>query len=81
MLTHTDLDSPALLQYWAADFTATNAATDWDGAREFATLREALRFAMTEEAPPGKEPYILADSGFILEPEMLQGLLDSLQGP
>jgi hypothetical protein len=36
---------------------------------------------MTEGAPAGKEPFIQADSGFILDPTTLQGLFESLQGP
>ena len=74
MLTPTDLDSPAKLQYWATDLSMTSSATDWDGARGFGTLREAVQFVIEEEPEGGKQPYILAASGFILTPEMLPGL-------
>jgi hypothetical protein len=81
MLTPTDLDSPAKLQYWATDLSMTSSATDWDGARGFGTLREAVQFAIEEEPEGGKQPYILAASGFILTPEMLPGLWETLREP
>lgn len=81
MLTSDDLDGPAQLQYWATDLTMTNAATDWEEAREFGTLREALQFAIEETPEPGKEPYILTVSGFILTPAMLPGLWETLREP
>jgi hypothetical protein len=81
MLTPDDLDGPAQLQYWATDLTMTSSATDWEGAREFSTLREALQFAIEEMPEPGKEPYILTVSGFILTPAMLPGLWETLREP
>jgi hypothetical protein len=54
MLTPTNLDSPAKLQYWATDLSMTSSATDWDGARGFGTLREAVQFAIEEEPEGGQ---------------------------
>jgi len=81
MLKPTDLDAPTRLQYWATDLSSTSTGTDWEGAREFATLREALQFAMEEAPEAGKEPYLLAESGLILTPEMLPGLWETLREP
>jgi hypothetical protein len=36
---------------------------------------------MTAETPAGQAPFIRASSGFVLRPEMLEGLWSSLQGP
>jgi len=81
MITAADLDAPARLQYGAADLTADADALDWERAQSFGSLREAVQFAMNEDAPAGKEPYIQADSGCVLDPKILQGLFESLQGP
>jgi hypothetical protein len=78
MLTPSDLDAPARLRYGPPGSTHD---VDWSGAREFASLREALHVAMTEEAPAGQEPFIRTGSGTILGQSTLQGLFDSLQGP
>ena len=80
MLTDADLNGPAHLAYEPAAGTA-DGQIDWDQARPFASLREALHWAMTAEAPPGKEAFIRASSGAVLRPEMLDGLWSSLQGP
>ena len=45
----------------------------------YVSLREASQFAIEEEPQSGKEPYILTDSGFILTPEMLPGLWETLR--
>ena len=80
MLTNTDLDAPARVQYWNAA-SETDEPTGWSEAQAFPTLREALHVVMTQEAPAGKAPFIRAESGFTLRPEMLDGLFASLQGP
>jgi hypothetical protein len=80
MLTPTDLDGPARLQYATAGQDTADPG-GWSQAREFASLREALHLAMAEEAPPGKAPFIRAESGLVLGPAMLEGLWTSLQGP
>jgi hypothetical protein len=81
MLTPTDLDAPARLRYRPADLTTPVTEGDWEGSTTFGTLREAIQFAMTEDAPAGQEPMIRAESGLVLDPAMLQGIFDSLQGP
>jgi hypothetical protein len=81
MLTEADLNGPARLLYEPAGSEVADAQIDWTDARDFASLREALHWAMTEEAPAGKLAYIRASSGFVLRPEMLEGLWSSLQGP
>ncbi|KAA2241041.1 hypothetical protein [Salinarimonas soli] len=81
MLTPTDLAAPARLQYRAADLSDPPADADWAASQSFGSLREAVQYAMTEEAPAGKEPFIRADSGYVLDPTTLQGLFESLQGP
>jgi len=81
MLTEQDLNAPAVLQYETTGSAIGDREVGWDDAREFASLREALHWASTAEAPAGQEAYIRTASGFIVRPEMLQGLLSSLQGP
>lgn len=81
MFASDDLKLPARLQYWATDLSMTSSATDWEGARSFGTLREAIQFAVEEEPEPGKQPFILTTSGFILTPEMLPGLWQTLHLP
>jgi hypothetical protein len=81
MLTETDLDAPAQLQYEPAGVDLTDAQISWTDAREFPSLREALHWAMTEEPPSGKAAFIRAASGFVLRPAMLEGLWASLTGP
>ena len=80
MLTSTDLDAPARLLYWTAA-GETDAPSGWAEAERVPTLREAIHRAMTQDPPAGKAPFIQAQSGFTLRPEMLEGLFASLQGP
>ncbi len=81
MLTEAELNSPAQLQYGPADADAAGDPISWENARAFTSLREALHVTMTEEAPPGQVAYIRAESGHILQPEVLEQLWSSLQGP
>ncbi len=81
MLTPADMSAPARLRYRPADLAAAADGDDWEGAMTFGSLREAVQFAMTEDAPAGQEPVIRAESGQVLDPGMLQGIFDSLQGP
>ena len=80
MVKTQDLDAPAKLQYAAAG-RADARLPDWGDARDFASLREAVHVAMTEDPPAGKEPFILTGSGAVLAPATLEVLFDSLQGP
>ena len=79
MLSDADLKAPARLRYQPA--AVGEGQIDWNGAREFPSLREAIHWAMTEEAPAGQEAFIQASSGTVLRPEMLDSLWSSLQGP
>lgn len=81
MLTEADLDAPAQLHYGPAAVELADSQIDWSDARAFASLREALHWAMTAETPAGRAAFIRASSGFVLRPEMLEGLWSSLQGP
>ncbi|HYF57107.1 MAG TPA: hypothetical protein VEA41_22845 [Salinarimonas sp.] len=81
MITPTDLGAPARLRYRPADATDPEGVADWEGAMSFGSLREAIQFAMAEDAPAGQEPVIRAESGQVLDPTMLQGIFSSLQGP
>jgi hypothetical protein len=81
MLTEADLKSPALLRYETIGALAAETPDTWIGAREFASLREAVHWAMNAEAPAGKHAVIRAASGFVLRPDMLEEIWASLQGP
>ncbi len=81
MLTDADLNAPAHLAYEPAGSDLAEKQIDWGEAHPFASLREALHWAMTAEVPAGKDAFIRTSSGFVLRPEMLDGLWSSLQGP
>jgi hypothetical protein len=81
MLTQADLNAPAKLHYETVGASKGGAQRDWSGAREFPSLREAVHFAMNEEAPAGKHAVILAASGHVLEPDVLDEIWASVQGP
>jgi hypothetical protein len=81
MLTENDLNAPAVLQYETAGSSIEDGQVDWSDAQEFASLREALHWVVTTDAPAGQEAYIRAASGMVVRPEMLEGLWASLQGP
>jgi hypothetical protein len=80
MLTEEDLGAPALLHYEPADGQGA-AQRNWDEAREFPSLREAVHWAMNEEAPAGTHAVIRASSGYVLEPQLLEEIWASVQGP
>ncbi|MGO4705731.1 hypothetical protein AB4072_08140 [Microvirga sp. 2MCAF38] len=81
MLTKTDLDEPARLQYETVGTRVDESGLDWNQAKTFTSLREAVHWAMTTEAPAGQHAVIRAASGLILNPDMLEGIWSSLQGP
>jgi hypothetical protein len=81
MLTETDLNAPAHLAYRPAGGGAAGGAIDWEGAQSFGSLREALHWSMSAEAPAGQAAFIRTASGTVLEPETLETLWSSLQGP
>lgn len=80
MVPKTDWDAPAHLQFetMAAQQGGLTAPSD---IREFGTLREAVHWAMNNEAPPGMHAVIRTASGEVLDPGHLEELWSSLQGP
>ncbi len=78
MLSKEELDAPAHLQYEPIGPAGQGHPSD---IREFATLREAVHWAMNNEAPAGMEAVIRAASGAVLGPRHLEELWSSLQGP
>lgn len=80
MIADEEYGQPAHLTFHAADPKSSNPP-DWDGARQFTTLREAVHFLMEEEGPPGAFPWILTASGRTLRPEDVTLLLNSSEGP
>ncbi|MCB5175414.1 MULTISPECIES: hypothetical protein [Microvirga] len=81
MLTESDLNAPAQLHYETVGASKGDRQRDWGDAREFPSLREAVHWAMNEEAPAGKHAVIRAASGHVLEPEHLEEIWASVQGP
>ena len=80
MLNASELDGPAHLLHRSPPREG-DTGHDWSTAREFTSLREAIHAAMTEDVPAGEVAYIRTSSGTVLDPETLQALFDSLQGP
>lgn len=80
MLQQSDLDAPAQVHYETMG-AAQGGQRDWGDAREFGSLREAVHWAMNNEAPAGTHAVIRASSGFVLEPDLLEEIWSSLQGP
>lgn len=81
MLTEAELSAPAQVRYEPASADPPEDDISWNGTRIFSSLREALHVTMTEAVPPGQVAYIRAKSGHILQPEVLEQLWLSLQGP
>ncbi|MBB4040098.1 hypothetical protein GGR34_001749 [Microvirga flocculans] len=79
MLTKAELDAPAHLQYEPIGTKAGQGHPS--DIREFSTLREAVHWAMNNEAPAGMEAVIRAASGAVLGPRQLEEIWSSLQGP
>jgi hypothetical protein len=79
MLTAAELDAPAQVGYGPANALPEHDV-NWNDARSFASLREALHVTMNEEPPPGEVAYIRAANGHVLRPEQLEQLWSSLQG-
>ncbi len=80
MVPKTDWDAPAHLQFESlvAQKDGLSAASD---IREFGTLREAVHWAISNEAPAGMHAVIRTASGEVIEPSRLEELWASLQGP
>jgi len=79
MVMQTDLDAPAHLQYEPLDsHGGQNAPSD---IVEFPSLREAVHWAMTNEAPAGMHAVIRTASGDVIDPGHLEEIWSSLQGP
>lgn len=80
MLTETDMDGPAHLQYEPIGAGEGGQGHPSD-VREFSSLREAVHWAMNNEAPAGMQAVIRAASGAVLGPRHLEEIWSSLQGP
>ena len=78
MLSKAELDAPAHLQYEPIGTAGQGHPSD---VREFNTLREAVHWAMNNEAPAGMHAVIRTGSGEVIEPGQLEELWSSLQGP
>ncbi|MEZ0171931.1 hypothetical protein [Microvirga sp. TS319] len=81
MVPKTDWDAPAHLQYEPIVAPKGGAHRDASDVTEFKNLREAVHWAMTNEAPAGKQAVIRTSSGAVLGPAMLEEIWLSLQGP
>ena len=79
MLTKDELDAPAHLQY--EPMGAGGSPGHPSDVREFPSLREAVHWAMNNEAPAGMQTVIRAASGAVLGPRHLEEIWSSLQGP
>ena len=79
MLTDNDLKSPAHLQYEPIGQEGPGGHPS--DIREFPSLREAVHWAMNNEAPAGMQTVIRAASGAVLGPRHLEEIWSSLQGP
>lgn len=81
MVPETDWDAPAHLQYEPLGTPPGGARRDPGAVREFANLREAVHWAMNNDAPAGTHAVIRTASGAVLGPAMLEEIWLSLQGP
>mgnify|MGYP001159207185 CR=1 FL=1 len=81
MVTKEDLDSHASVAFERAGAHLDGGRIDWNHAERFDSLREALHWAMTAEPPPGKNAYVLTASGRVLDPDLLEQIWTSVQGP
>ena len=79
MLTQTEMDAPAHLQY--EPIGQGGSPGHPSDVREFPSLREAVHWAMNNEAPAGMQAVIRAASGAVLGPRHLEEIWSSLQGP
>ncbi|GGH19895.1 hypothetical protein GCM10007036_23100 [Alsobacter metallidurans] len=79
-VTRDELDGPARLRFCKMS-EGLLKPEDWEGARQFPSLREALHVAANEEAPPGTEAFIVTNAGRTLKPEQLAVTWDAMQGP
>jgi hypothetical protein len=81
MLSKSDLDGPAQVRFEPAATAIEDARIDWSDAKGFQSLREALHWVTTTEAPAGREPLVRTASGRVLRPDILEELWASVQGP
>lgn len=81
MVPKTDWDATAHLQYEPMGTPRGTTPPHGSDVMEFASLREAIHWAMTNEAPAGMHAVIRTASGEVIEPSQLEELWASLQGP
>jgi hypothetical protein len=80
MVPETDWDAPAHLQFETMGTQKGGPAAPSD-ITEFNSLREAVHWAMNNDAPAGMHAVIRTASGEVIEPSHLEELWSSLQGP
>ena len=81
MVPETDWDATAHLQYEPMETPKGSTPPHGSDVMEFSSLREAIHWAMTNEAPAGMHAVIRTASGEVLDPSHLEELWSSLQGP
>jgi hypothetical protein len=79
MPTRHDLDAPAHLQFEPMGPDAEQKSPS--DVMEFSSLREAVHWAMNNEAPAGTHAVIRTASGDVIDPGHLEEIWSSLQGP
>lgn len=79
MLTEKELETPAHLAFGPP--AGQPGEPVWSEGLDFASLREAIHVAMSEEPPPGRAPYLRLEGGRVLGPAELEPIWSSLQGP
>ncbi|SCY88220.1 hypothetical protein [Microvirga guangxiensis] len=81
MVPDTDWDATAHLQFEPMATPKGSTPPHGSDVIEFSTLREAVHWAMNNEAPAGMHAVIRTASGEVIEPSHLEELWASLQGP
>jgi hypothetical protein len=70
--------APAQLQYRPAHVNPTGPEA-WGQPKPFATLRDAVRAAITDPTPPAQVAYITTSGGHTLEPRDIEDLWLGMQ--
>ncbi len=70
MPSHTHTPQGAKLQYWSASHSVT-APDAWPEPYEFATVEDAVAFAMTQSPADRELAWLKTESGDILKPDQI----------